>query len=163
MPKYLVKYYWVFLWGYFWMRLTFEQADWVELIACPPPRHVGGPHLISWRPCCCSVNKSCLTLCYPMGCTPGFPVLHCIPELAQTHIHWISNTIQPSNDRGCPVVPFSSCLQFFPTPGSFLMSHLFASGGQSVGASASASVLPVNIQDWFPLGFPLGLTGLISS
>ena len=53
--------------------------------------------------------------------------------------------------------PFFSCPQSFPTLGSFLMSWLFASGGQSIGASASALVLPVNIQDWFPLGF----TGLI--
>ena len=54
------------------------------------------------------------------------------------------------------VVPFSSCLQSFPASGSFLMNQFFASGGQSIGASAS--VLPVNIQDWFSLG----LTGLIS-
>ena len=56
------------------------------------------------------------------------------------------------------VIPFSSCLQIFPASGSFPMSRLFASGGQIIGASASASVLPMNIQDWFPLG----LTGLIS-
>ena len=56
------------------------------------------------------------------------------------------------------VVPFSSCLQSFPASGSFPMSWLFASGGQSIGASASVSVLPMNIQGWFPLG----LTGLIS-
>ena len=56
------------------------------------------------------------------------------------------------------VIPFFSCLQSFPPPGSFLMSRLFASGGQSIGALASASVLPMNIQDWFPLD----LTGLIS-
>ena len=49
-------------------------------------------------------------------------------------------------------VPFSSCLQSFPASGSFLMSQFFASGGQSTGASASASVLLINIQDWFPLG-----------
>ena len=54
------------------------------------------------------------------------------------------------------VIPFS-CLQSFPASGSFQMSQLFASGGQSIGASASASVLPMNIQDWFPLGW----TGLI--
>ena len=48
--------------------------------------------------------------------------------------------------------PFSSCLQSYPASGSFLMNELFASGGQSTGASASASVLPKNIQDWFPLG-----------
>ena len=53
--------------------------------------------------------------------------------------------------------PFSSCLQSFLASGSFLTSHLFQWGGQTIGASASASVLPVNIQDWFPLGW----TGLI--
>ena len=56
------------------------------------------------------------------------------------------------------VIPFSSCLQSFPAPGSFPMNQLFASGGQSIGTSASASVLPMNMQDQFPLG----LTGLIS-
>ena len=56
------------------------------------------------------------------------------------------------------VVPFSPCLQSFPESGSFPVSQSFTSGGQSVGALASASVLPVNIQDWFPLG----LTGWIS-
>ena len=56
------------------------------------------------------------------------------------------------------VVPFSSCLQYFPALGSFPMSQFFASGDQSIGVSASASVLPMNIQDWFPLGW----TGWIS-
>ena len=56
------------------------------------------------------------------------------------------------------VVPFSSCPQSFPASGSFQMSQLFTSGGQSIGVSASASVLPMNIQDWFPLGW----TGWIS-
>ena len=56
------------------------------------------------------------------------------------------------------VVPFSSCLQSFPASGFFQMSQFFASGGQSIGVSASASVFPMNIQDWFPWGF----TGLIS-
>ena len=55
-------------------------------------------------------------------------------------------------------VPFSFCFQSFPASGSFAMSHFFTSGGQSFGVSASASVLPMNIQDWFPLG----LIGLIS-
>ena len=69
----------------------------------------------------------------------------------------------PSNQWCYPnissyVAPFSSCLQSFPTSGSFQMSQFFSSGGQSIGVSASASVLPMNIQDWFPLG----LTGLIS-
>ena len=65
---------------------------------------------------------------------------------------WCHPTISSS------VVPFSSCLQSFPTSGSFQMSQFFASGGQSIGDSASASVLPINIQDWFPLGW----TGWIS-
>ena len=65
---------------------------------------------------------------------------------------WCHPTISSS------VVPFSSCLQSFPALGSFPMSQFFASSGQCIGASASASVLPVNIQDWFPLR----LTGLIS-
>ena len=56
------------------------------------------------------------------------------------------------------IIPFFSCPQSFPASGSFPKSRLFASGGQSIGASASASVLPMNIQGWFPLG----LTGLIS-
>ena len=56
------------------------------------------------------------------------------------------------------VIPLSSCLQFFSASGCFQMSQLFTSGGQSIGASASASILPVSIQDWFPLG----LTGWIS-
>ena len=51
------------------------------------------------------------------------------------------------------VIPFSSCPQSFPASGSFQMSQLFISGGQSIGVSASASVLPINIQDWFPLGW----------
>ena len=59
---------------------------------------------------------------------------------------WCHTTISPS------VVPFSSCLQSFPASGSFEMSQFFASGGQSIGVSASASVLPMNIQNWFPLG-----------
>ena len=69
----------------------------------------------------------------------------------------------PSSQRCHPiisssVVPFSSCRQSFLASGSFPMSWLFPSGGESIGASVSASVLPVSIQDWFPLG----LTGLIS-
>ena len=65
---------------------------------------------------------------------------------------WCHPTISSS------VVPFSSCLQSFPASGSFPVSQFFASGGQSIGVSASGSVLPLSIQFWFPLG----LTGLIS-
>ena len=65
---------------------------------------------------------------------------------------WCHPTISSSD------VPFSSCLQSFPTSGSFQMTQLFTSGGQDIGVSASTSVLPMNTQDWFPLGW----TGWIS-
>ena len=97
-----------------------------------------------------SVAQSCLALCDPVDCrTPGLPVHHQHLEFTQTHVHWVGDDIQPSN----PVVPFSSHLQSFPASGSFQMSQLFASGGKSIGVSASASVLPMDIQDWFPLGW----------
>ena len=82
---------------------------------------------------------------------PGFPVLHHLLEFAQTHVHWVYDATQQSNSLSPPSHSFS------PSE-SVLMSHLFASGGQSIEASASASVLPVNIEDWFTLG----LTELIS-
>ena len=90
-----------------------------------------------------------------MGCsTAGLPVHHQLLEFVQAHVHWVGDAIQPFH----PVIPFSSCLQSFPESQSFPMSQFFASGGQSIRVSASASVLLMNIQDWFPLG----LTGLIS-
>ena len=105
--------------------------------------------------CCCSVVQSCLTLCDPVDCSmPGFPVHYHFLELVQKHVHWVGDAIQPSH----PVAPFSSLLQSFPASGSFLVSLFFTSGDQSIGASASASSLPVHIQGWFPLGS----TGLIS-
>ena len=101
-----------------------------------------------------SVAQSCLTLCYLMDCSmPGFPVHHQLLELLKlmSMSHWCHSTISSS------VVPFSSCLQFFPVSWSFPMSQFFALGSPSIGVSASASVFPMNIQDWFPLG----LTGWI--
>ena len=66
---------------------------------------------------CCSVSKLCLIRCDPLDCsTPGFPVLLCLLEFAQTHVHWVSDTISSS------VIPFSSCLQSFPAARSFPMS-----------------------------------------
>ena len=106
--------------------------------------------------CCCSAAQSCPALCNPMDCNmPGLSVPHYLPDLAQTYVHWVGDTIPTIWSSA---VPFSSWIQSFPASGSFPMSQLFASGGQSTGASTSASVLPMNIQDWFPLG----LTGLIS-
>ena len=88
-------------------------------------------------------------LCDPMNCsTPGHPVHHQLPEFTQIHVHRVGDASS--------VVPFSSCLQSLPASGSFPVSQLFTWGGQSIGVSAS--VLPVNTQDWSPLGW----TGWIS-
>ena len=90
-----------------------------------------------------------------MNCsTSGFSVFHCLPDFTQTHVCWVSDAVQPCH----PLSPFSSCPQSFPASESFPVSQLFTSSDQSIGASVSASVLPMNIQGWFPLG----LTGLIS-
>ena len=98
----------------------------------------------------------CPAICNPMHCsTPGLPVHHQLPEFTQTHVHWVGDTHATISSS---VIPFSSCLQSFPPSGSFPMSQLFTSSGQNIGVSASTSVLPMNIQDWFPLG----LTGWIS-
>jgi len=119
------------------------------------------PHWISiWsrtvKHCCCSVAQSCPTLCDPMDCdTPGLPVHHHLPEFPQTHVHWVSDAIQPSYP-----------LSFFSPPAFYISQHqgLFQwvgsshQGGQSIGVSALPSVLPMNIRDWLPLGW----TGLIS-
>ena len=106
--------------------------------------------------CCrCSVAQSCPTLCDLTECnTPGFPVLHHLLELAQTHVHWVSDALQPSRPLSSASSPTFNLSQHQ----SFLTSWLFASGGQSIGALALASVLLMNIQNWFPLE----LTGLIS-
>ena len=95
-----------------------------------------------------AVTQSCPTLCDPMNCSvPGIPDHHQLPESIETHVHcrWCHPTISSS------VVPFSSCPQSFPGSGSLQMSQPFTSGGQSIGLSASTSILPINIQDWFPL------------
>ena len=110
--------------------------------------------VLNWPIQFSSVTQSCPTLCNPMHCSmPGFPVHHQLLELAQSHVHWVSDAIQPSHPLSSLLLP-----SIFPSIRSFPMSQFFISGGQSIGTSASASVLPVNIQEWFPLG----LTGLLS-
>ena len=102
---------------------------------------------------CCSVANSCPTLLTPWTATHqaflSFTISWSLLKLTS-----IESVMPPTISSS--VVPFSSCLQSFPASGSSLMSQLFASGGQSIGASAS--VFPMNIQDWLSLG----LTGLIS-
>ena len=93
-------------------------------------------------------SSSVMSLCDPMDCSmPGFPVLHHFPELAQTCVHW-----------GDTIHHLIFCYPLLLLPSIFPSIRLFTSGGQSVGASASASVLRMNIQGWFPLG----LTAFIS-
>ena len=105
----------------------------------------------------CSVTKSCLTLFDLMDCSVlGSPVLYYLPRFAQTHTHWVSDTIQSSHLLSSSSPPAFSLSQH---QGLLQMNWLFPSGSQIIGASsASASVLPMNMQGWFPLG----LTGLIS-
>ena len=124
-------------------------------------------------------SLSHVRLSHPIDCSmPGFHVFHHLPELAQTYVHWVSDAIQPF----CPLSSPSSPAFKLSQNQSFPICQHFASGSQSIRASASASVLLKNIQDWFPLGlmglisfridwfdllydwlvwFPLGLTGLI--
>ena len=106
-----------------------------------------------WDECNCafqfsSVSQSCLTLCNLMnGSTPGFPVHHQLPEFTQTHVHRVSDAIQPSQPLSSPSPPAPNPSQHQ----SFPMSQLFTWGGQSIGVSASATVLPKNTQDRSPL------------
>jgi len=97
-----------------------------------------------------SVTQSCSTLCEPKDCsTPGLPVHHQLLEFTQTHVHWVG-------DASSYLILCHSLLLLpsnSPASRSFQMSQLFASGGQTVGVSASTSVLPMNIQDWLPLGW----------
>ena len=102
--------------------------------------------LLLLKPAVVVQSLSHVSLCHPMDCsTPGFPVLHYFLEFAQAHVlhQWCPSTISSS------FVPFSSSLHSSPSSGYFTMNQL---------VSASSSVFPVTIQDWFPLW----LTGLIS-
>ena len=103
-----------------------------------------------------SVAQSCPTLCDPMNCsTPGLPVHHQLPEFTQTHVHRVSDAIQPSHPLSSPSPPAPKSL---PASESFPMSQLFPWGGQSTRVSALASSLPKKSQGWSPLEW----TGWIS-
>ena len=104
---------------------------------------------------CCSVAKSCPTLCDLMdSSTPGFPVLHYLPEFAQIHVHWVSDAIQPSH----PLLPPSPPAFIFPNIRLFSNELALHIRRPKYWSFSSASVLPMNIQGWFPLG----VTSLIS-
>ena len=107
-----------------------------------------------WRFCGCSVHKLYPNLCNPMDCSPsGSSVLHYLLDSNSSPLsRWCHLTISSS------ATLFSFCLQSFPASRSFPTSWLLVSRGQSIGVSASATVIPMNIHGWFPLG----LTGWIS-
>ena len=104
-----------------------------------------------------SVTQSCPTFFNPMDCsTPGSPVHHQLPEFAQAHVHWVGDAIQPSHPLLSPSPPAFNLSQ---PQGLFQgVSSSHQVGGQSIGPSASASALSLNIQHWLPLGW----TGVIS-
>ena len=104
---------------------------------------------------CCSVPKSCPTLCNPMDCPTGFPVLKISWSLLKP---MSTESVMPSNHLTL-CHPLLLLPSIFPSIRVFSNESTLASGGQSIGASASASVLPTKIQGWFPLGS----TGLISN
>ena len=96
-----------------------------------------------------SVAQLCPTLCNPVDCNiPGLPVHSQLPESPQTHVHRVGDAVQPYYPLLSPSPP---TFKSFPVSGPFPVSQFFASGGQNIRVSASASVLPMNNQDWFPL------------
>ena len=98
-----------------------------------------------------SVTQLCLTPCDPMNhSTPGLPVHHQLPESTQTHVHWIGDAIQPSHPLSSPSPP---ALNLSQHQGLFKWVSSSHEVAQSIGVSASTSVLPVNTQDWSPLGW----------
>ena len=128
---------------------AFELWCWKRLLRVPWAARRSKQSILS-----SGQSLSSVWLCDPMDCSmPGFPVHHQLPySNSSPSSQWCHPTISSS------AVPFSSRLQSFPASGSFPRSQLFPSGDQRIGVSASASVLPMNIQDWFPLW----LTGWIS-
>ena len=119
------------------MKSLTRLSDWTEL------------NWIEWKTAAAAAKllQSCPTLCDPMiHSTPGLPVHHQLPEFTQTHVHRVGDAVQPSHLLSSPSpAPNPSQHQSFP------MSQLITWGGQSIGVSELASVLPVNTQDWSPL------------
>ena len=97
---------------------------------------------------------SCVRFCDPRDCSmPGLPVLYCPPGFALTHVHWVGDAIQPSH----LLLPLLLLSSIFTSIRAFSNESVLCIKWQNIGASASASVLPMNNQCWFPLG----LTGFI--
>ena len=133
--------------------LQTRMLEWVAMLSSRGsswPMSSAAPALFS------SVAQSCLTLCDPMNCSmPGLPVHHQLPESTQTHVHRVSDAIQPSHPLSSPSSP---ALNLSHHQGLFQWVSSSHQGGQSIGVSASTSVPAMNTQDWSPLGW----TGWIS-
>ena len=145
--------------------MEFSRQDYWSGLPCPSPGDLPDPgiepcllhhrqilYCLSHQVQFSSVIQLCLTLRLQHARLPYSSPSPRACSNACPSSQWCHLTMSSS------ATPFFSCLQFFPASGSFPMTQFFASGGQSIGVSASASVLPMNIQGWFPLG----LTGLIS-
>ena len=134
----------LFSWLYFQARLTqlAEMFDYLMML-----HHPAHSDIAVVVPSLCHAQ-----LCYPWTakCQASLTFTY-LPEFAQTHVHWVYDAIQTISSS---VASFSFCPVSSPPPGSFPMGQLFTSGGSS--HSASASVLLVNMQGWFPLGLTLG-------
>ena len=98
---------------------------------------------------CFAVAQLCLTLSTPWTAARQASLSFTISWSLLKYVHWVNDAIQPPHPL---LPPLSSCPQSCPASGSFPVSQFFTTGGQSIGASTSASVLPMNIQGWFPLG-----------
>ena len=128
------------------------RVTWTHSFCCGGGQSWRQRAVLSGKPafCCLSVAKSCLTLCNPTNCSmTDSSVLHYLPEFAQTHLHWVNDAIQPSHPLSASSLSVLSLSQHQSFPANWL----FALGGQSIGASVSVSVLPVNIQGWSPVGW----------
>ena len=132
-----------------WLKIKFSTSKWLNY-SLTLSRRINRLMWVSQNSVSQLITQSCPTLSTPRTAAHQ-------ASLSITNSGGCSNS-SPSN-WWCPptvsssVVPFSFFLQSFPASGSFLMSQFFTSGGQSIGVSSSASVLPMNIQDRFPLGF----------
>ena len=153
-------------WGLNWAPSPQSSRPQASFSLCPlAPWHVRcwrqqtchTGQMLSHKGCCCySVTKSHMTLCNPMGCsTPGFPVLHYLPEFVQTHVHWVS---LPSNHLNLCGPPSPFALNLSQLQGLFQWVGSSYQVAKVLELQLQYSILPMNIQDWFPLG----LTGLIS-
>ena len=138
-----------------WVASFYLFIFWQSCTACgisvPPTGIKTRPWAVKamWSPtagcCCCSAIKSCLTLCIPMDCSmTDFPVLHYLPEFAQTHVHWVSDAIQPSQPLSPPSHLAFSLSQHH---GLFQwVGALYQVAKVYTGASGSATTLPMNIK-----------------